>query len=343
MVKIPGLESSFYASWFLETCAFCAVDCYGLISGYVGLCGKHHLARLVELWLQVLFYSVSITLVYSFFNPEICNWDNIVRAIFPISQRTYWYFSSYVGLFFVMPYINYLVNAMSEQEVKKMSIVLFLIFSCGSTISSAIGSDFLQLSGGYSFVWLCTLYLLGASIRKCNIRRWKRKNYFFSYLGLVVVSWGFKIIIENITLEIFGQEKYGQMLIEYTSPTILLCAICLFLIFKNLELRSGWLYKLITFASPLAFSVYLIHTNPLLWDRTFKGAFSQYSSLSWPLILVSVPAIALGIYIICTLIDVVRKKIFEIIRVRRVSEWIAENVESVVQRIIDKVDVDLKS
>lgn len=343
MVKVPGIESSFYASWFLETCAYCAVDCYGLISGYVGINGKHRPARLIELWFQVVFYSLGITLLYSFFNQGIWNWDNITRAIFPVSRKAYWYFSSYVGLFFVMPYLNHLVNTMSEWAAKKMTIVLFLIFSCGSTIPRAIGSDFLQLSGGYSFVWLCILYLLGASIRKCNFRSWKKKSYFLTYLGLVVVSWGSKIAIEKITMQVLGQEKYGKMLIEYTSPTILLCAICLLLIFKDLEFRSNGWHKLIAFASPLAFSVYLIHTNPLLWDRTFKGAFSEYSSLPWPVILIVVPAIALGIYVICTLIDAIRKKIFEIFRVRRFSEWIAGNVESVMGKIIEKVGVDLQS
>ena len=40
MVRIVGDEAGYYAAWFLETCAYCAVDCYGLISGYVGVNGS---------------------------------------------------------------------------------------------------------------------------------------------------------------------------------------------------------------------------------------------------------------------------------------------------------------
>ena len=67
MVRIVGDEAGYYAAWFLETCAYCAVDCYGLISGYVGVNGSSGPPRLLELWLQVFFYSFGITLLYGIF------------------------------------------------------------------------------------------------------------------------------------------------------------------------------------------------------------------------------------------------------------------------------------
>ena len=47
-----------------DSCAYCAVDCYGLISGYVGVNGKFRPARLLELWLQVFFYSFGLSLIH---------------------------------------------------------------------------------------------------------------------------------------------------------------------------------------------------------------------------------------------------------------------------------------
>ncbi|MBQ4600628.1 MAG: hypothetical protein IJB17_03245 [Oscillospiraceae bacterium] len=38
-VQEPGL--SFGALWFLEVGAYCAVNCYALISGYVGVNGRY--------------------------------------------------------------------------------------------------------------------------------------------------------------------------------------------------------------------------------------------------------------------------------------------------------------
>ena len=37
MVRIASHPATYYACWLLETMCMCAVNCYGLISGYVGV------------------------------------------------------------------------------------------------------------------------------------------------------------------------------------------------------------------------------------------------------------------------------------------------------------------
>ena len=97
MVRVTGREAVYYSCWFVETCAYCAVDCYGLISGYVGVDSKHRPARILELWLQVFFYSAGITLLFRIFSPELLTEGSLWNAIFPVGWKTYWYFSAYVG------------------------------------------------------------------------------------------------------------------------------------------------------------------------------------------------------------------------------------------------------
>ena len=57
MLRVSGYTGSYYACWFLETAAYCAVDIYGLISGFAGVDAKHRPSRLAELWLRVFWYS----------------------------------------------------------------------------------------------------------------------------------------------------------------------------------------------------------------------------------------------------------------------------------------------
>ena len=62
-----GNLAAYSTVWLLEAAAYCAVNCYALISGYVGYSDRpkpRRLARCIELWLQVVFYSVIITTVY---------------------------------------------------------------------------------------------------------------------------------------------------------------------------------------------------------------------------------------------------------------------------------------
>ena len=334
MVRISGQESTYYAAWFLETCAYCAVDLYGLISGYVGVDSKHRPARILELWFQVFFYSAGITLLYRIFAPGLLVGDSLWKAIFPVSWKTYWYFSSYVGVFFLMPYLNKLMNSLTQGETKKLAVTLFLVFSAGTALPKVNDSDFLQLVGGYSFAWLLILYLLGACIKKCSFRRWKSRWYLLSYFGLAAFSWIFKILMENYTRTIYGEPKFGRLFTGYAAPTILLCAVCLFFIFERLEIKNRLISRMIKTCSPLAFSVYLIHTQPLIWENMLKGAFSSLRYLSaWTIIPAALGGAAL-IYIVCSLIDLVRKWMFGWLKVRQQSERITAFIGGIIGRFL---------
>lgn len=52
------------ASWFIEIFCYCAVDCFVLISGYVGVRCKFKFSRIILLWLQVVFYNVVCSLIF---------------------------------------------------------------------------------------------------------------------------------------------------------------------------------------------------------------------------------------------------------------------------------------
>ena len=47
--------SQYEAGWFLQTAAFCAVDVYALISGYVWACAEYRYRKIIELWLRLRF------------------------------------------------------------------------------------------------------------------------------------------------------------------------------------------------------------------------------------------------------------------------------------------------
>ena len=248
--------------------------------------------------------------------------NSLWKAIFPVSWGTYWYFSAYAGLFIVMPYLNKLVNALDEKERRRMMLVMFLLFCVVTAVPKVNQSDFLQLVGGYSFVWLVILYLFGACIRTCSFKRWKKYQYACVYFALTAFSWAFKIVVENHTREVFGEPRFGRLFTGYTTPTIFLSALCLFLIFENVKIRKTWLKRIIMTASPVAFSVYIIHTHPLIWENIIKGISANLAFRAWWAAVPGVLGIALCIYISCSLIDYVRKTIFDLCGVRKLTERI---------------------
>jgi hypothetical protein len=74
--------------------AFVAVNCYALISGYVGVDSKYKVSNLAMLWCRVLFYSVSLTLICKLIFPEFTQESKILFSFFPILTERYFLWCS---------------------------------------------------------------------------------------------------------------------------------------------------------------------------------------------------------------------------------------------------------
>ena len=61
----PPLSIRYETAWLLETAAYCAVDCYALISGYVGFGTRCRYADLAALWLRVALKVISASTLAS--------------------------------------------------------------------------------------------------------------------------------------------------------------------------------------------------------------------------------------------------------------------------------------
>ena len=87
------LSANYEAAWLLEIAAFCAVNCYALASGYVGLYTKFKYTNIVHIWLQVAFYNVLFTAIAAALLPEVTS-HHILEACLPVHNNFYWYFTA---------------------------------------------------------------------------------------------------------------------------------------------------------------------------------------------------------------------------------------------------------
>lgn len=217
------LSAKYQIAWLLEIIAYCAVNCYVLISGYVGIEAKYKYTNIIILWIRVMFYSVGITAIAGVFFPELVNKSLWITSVLPTISNTYWFFTSYVGLFVFMPVINKAVNSMNKKQAKCVIVVSVTLFSILQTI---INSDIFGINYGYSTLWFIIVYFIGASIKRFNLlSKMKTKTFIFIYCALIFSTWLSNFVIENLTLHILNDVKGKGMLVSYTSPTILLIAV----------------------------------------------------------------------------------------------------------------------
>lgn len=292
-----GTQTNHYFSVFFLVIGYCSVNLYALISGYVGYTDEekpYRFQKFIPLWLQVAFYSVLFTMIGMILDGDLSKRE-LFNACLPFFKGRYWYFTAYVPLFFLIPFLNKMVRGCSKKECGILSLALVGFFSF-----VAFFNDLFYLNKGFSFLWLTVLYVLGACIKKCDLVS-KIKPYLL-WLGVVLslfATWFGRIFVKG----------YATMLLNFLSPTLLLASVCILLLFANMKV-SDVSAKIVSFFSSSTFSVYLIHCHPVIWNQFIVGKFTPIASKPLLVYLGCIFGIAIAIYLGATLVDKIRMILF---------------------------------
>lgn len=305
--KMPLFTMNYYIAWLLEAFCYGAVNCYILISGYFLVKSKQRFEKIINLWLEVIFYSVGIYIILSIFNIINFNVFDLIKSCFPILLSKYWFATCYIALYALFPYLNILINAMTQKQMKQLLYILILIFSVWKTIIPFAST--LNPGGGSNIVWFVVLYFCGAYIRLY----WKDEHNKYSLLWYVIISCAvaFSKFIFQYIFKLLGVERFGGALFyHYDSLLIFLASIMLFLFFKNVDIKDRHIIRIVNVVGPLTFGVYLIHNNEylnkVLW---FDLLHVDYFYGSNYFIVATLLYVSL-IYFICCILDYLRLKIF---------------------------------
>lgn len=320
--------SNYSVAWFIEIAVFCAVNCYALITGFFNWNQKVRYYKLAYFWLQVIFYTLLITLIYSIKMASINQalWFN---AFFPIMTYQYWYMTAYVGVFLFMPILNSYIQNTEKRKLTLHLLLLFIVMSVLPVFFSHNGDPFL-FYGGYSTLWLVMMYVAGGVISKCEIGRSLSKLQCFTYFLLSIsFSWGYKIIVDYFN--IYAQAGIpSARILEYRFPASILAAMFLLLLFKQIKINKEFLKKGILILSNATLGVYLIHEHPLIRNNFIQGYSKDFAMLSTFQMVVAILLGALIIYIICMVIELLRMQLFKLLNVAnglktiemKLAEWL---------------------
>lgn len=268
------VDVHFLQTWIIQASVYVAVNCYALISGYVGFRSNFKYSKVVNLWLQVAFYSIGITLFFLILGKDIGS-NDWLAAFFPVITGQYWYVTAYFGLMLTMPFFNIALPRMELSDLAKMIVTGFIVFSLLPVLLDTSVSEF-SLSKGFSMTWLILLYIAGAFLARIDLKKYNKP---FILIGIYVLS-----IAATLILKYTVSEKWYW----YTSPTISLGALALFILFVNLKISpSGKLVSFIRFFAPATFGVYLVHLHPLVVKfamRDFAENFVNQSPIVFRLL-----------------------------------------------------------
>lgn len=289
--------------WEWQILTYVAVNAYALLSGYVGRTSNFRLSKMALIWLQVFFYSFGMTVVFALlgFPLQLADWG---KAFFPIVTRQYWYMSAYLGLLLFQPLLNKGIAAMRHKELKQILLVGFVLFSLIPALLHVKVLEF-SLSKGFGLTWLVMMYITGAFLAATDIEQVSMKSLWLIYFGSSLVTG-------------LGNHFVGEIWFWYTSPSMIVASISFFLLFAKRDLRAqDGLVKWIQLLAPASLGVYLVHLNRLVERFFLHDKLVFLLDLEWYWLFIAIPALAVVIYLVATVIELGRIKIFDIAKIEK--------------------------
>lgn len=275
--------------------------------------------------MQAFFYSIVIYAVLGVISDSI-TLPAMVKYGMVISQKIYWFVTAYLLMYAVSPFLNCAVRSMGRKMHLLCCVILLGIFSVAHNLIYI--SDFGNVLGGSSFLWFCILYIVAAYIRLYVPVVCQHKGKWLAAYGICALM----IAVERFVAYAVTPLLFGRVFLEsffYANNSIMntVAAISLFMAFRSMEIKNDWLQRIIRFAAPLSFGVYLIHDHPavreLLWRYLNTTAFAD-SPWMLPYALLCV----LVIFLTCILVERLRKWLFQVMRIDMVIKCLAGNVQN---------------
>lgn len=320
----------------LRILASSAVNIYALISGYVMLHGKFRPARIFELWVQVWVLNVVIGLVGDWIDPEAMDSKFWVRYLFPFTQKAYWYFTSYVGVYAFSPLINRGVRELNRVRAIAVIWLMLLLFSLCSTLGYLNQGDPFSIGAGYSVLWLSALYTVGACIRQADFLRQTSSRRLMGMLLLVLAALTALFGVVHLPDAPELLRNLNGRLLDYLSPLITAVSVLMLLLFSRLRVGAR-MRRLIAFLSPLTFGVYVIHVHHVIW-MPLQGLFRPLLKLPAILLPFAVLLAGLVLFSACAALDWLRALLFRLLPVRQAADRLEKALRRWLARTVDQTN-----
>lgn len=278
------------------------INCFVLITGYF-MCRSHITARkFFKLLFEVYFYKIIFYAVFTLTGYQHFSLTTFIQTVLPFSEISHNFTDCYILFYLCIPFLNVLIRNLKEKQHIFLLCLVFTIYVFFGTMPG------LNVTMNY-VSWFICLYFVGA-----YIRFYPKKIYdsttFWGLLTLVIFVVASASVVLCLWLGTTIERKIAYQFVS-DSNTFLAVALGItsFLFFKNLKIKQS---KFINTVAASTFGVLLIHANSdamrnWLWSTVLNNVGMYESNL----IYIHAIASVLGVFIVASIIDIIRTIIIE--------------------------------
>ncbi len=326
--------------WLFEILSYGAVNIFAITSGYVSCKSKFKLSRLLNLWFQVFFIFIIMTVALGKISPADLDEHAYRDMFFPILGDLNWYFTAFFALSLFSPFLNIMIANLNQKQHKYLLTLIFVLFSVITCIPEV--GDLFQTTSGYSFLWLACMYIIGAYIRNYGVPNpSKRPIWLMGYFACGLAAWAYMVIMADITTQLKGEAMYHRIFVSYTSPLILLEAICIFEFFVNLNFNFG--RKFICWVSSLTFGIFVFHTQDLYWIFGLEKRVELIAQEGPLVSALGVIGIAATAFVLCGLATAVLMLGFKYLGINKLCDFLQNKVFRKINYMLYSEDNNVKA
>lgn len=314
---------SYYLFWTLEAFCYASVNFFALISGYFLVSGSFKPRKVFVLWAQIFFWSILVFLVALVIGSCSLSGSSLVKAVFPVIMRPWWYASCYLGLYLLSPFLRKGLLSLTQRQYAALVLVGLVMF--------CLPYDTFNVANGYSLIWLVYLFCLAGYVRRFGLfDKVSTRVLLFLWLVASFSIAGFKFLSEFIVPDM----PYSKLLYGYNSLSCLAASVCLFLIMLRLTLPTS---KTINTVAGSTFGVFLIHSHFAIRDTLWVFLGSERALLLPPLLaFLCIVLLTLSVFVVCSGLELLRQRMFSIIGAAAFLDRISDTCSSWFDTLISR-------
>lgn len=312
-------------SWGIVGMPFCLNQVLVILSGLWGQVGVSlfviasswflsqgdgiHIKKVIKLVLQTWTICVVITMITLFMNKEAVTLSILFRELITPIYSQYWFITTYIVFYMSVPILQKVVRTISIQSLGKIVLVFAFFIPIYQLLFTNVGATLAD------FIWLffATAYLRKKADNFINRHSYSLMIGFTVFICLCALA----VDIMGVTgkLSVIEQINMINRIIN-RNIIIYLLSFAIFFSFQKIKMKNN---RVINRMASATFGVYLIHENILLrgegsasswlWDKVFRldQAFAEGGIYFVVNYLVAI----LLVYIVCSLLELIRKYIFD--------------------------------
>ena len=306
---------------FLSSGGKIGVNLFMLISGYFLISSdKVSVRKVLKLLLQMVFYSVSIFLIFGGLKITEIRLPYLIKLL--LGYPTSWYARGYLTLYLIHPYINKLLNSLDKHEYKKLVLLLAVMFSILPTLTAE------QLDDG-NLVWFVFVYILGGYLKKYSQEfGWNSRRYMINAVVLYMLTFASVVALDLISLRIPAVSSHTTYLFGLEKITTITISVFVFLAFINTDINHS---KIINTISSATFGIYFINDNNYMryffWESLFNGYKYSNTGLLIPYSLM----VTVAVFLICLIVELIRINLLERIYSKAIDK-ISDKISALIEK-----------